>query len=408
PNIEAVLGVVRASIAPADEGPFAVDLDRLQELDSLQQGQFRQEHSAVIERLVNPALEELLTFLEEEYAPAAPPEVGVHQYPDGEEYYRYLTRHHTTLDVTPEQVHEIGIAMVAEMEERMAAIRDEIGFEGSADEFHEMLRTESRFFPDSPEEVADRLTAAAEDFMTRVDEYFLQTPEAPYGVRRLSADLEGSQTYGYYSPPTGTEPQGFYNYNASDLRERTWVTLRAISLHELVPGHHFQLALQYENEDLPDLRRNTMHTAYVEGWGSYASMLGLEAGIYDDDPYSRYGLYMLEIFLATRLVVDPGMNYLGWSLQRAREFMREHTLESDTQIATESLRYSTDMPGQALGYQMGKRTFLQLRGRAEEALGEDFDLPRFHDAILGTGSLPMSVLREHVDRYIARQIGEVE
>ena len=195
---------------------------------------------------------------------------------------------------------------------------------------------------------------------------------------------------------------GYYNYNGSKLDERSWVGLEAISFHELVPGHHFQIALQNENEALPAFRTASYYTAFGEGWGSYSSQLGLEAGMYRD-LYSRYGMYVLESFLATRLVVDPGMNYLGMSLEEARQFMRENTLASETEIATESLRYSTDLPGQALGYQMGKRKILELRTRARAALGDRFDIRRFHEAVLKNGSVPMVVLERQVDWFIEQE-----
>lgn len=206
-------------------------------------------------------------------------------------------------------------------------------------------------------------------------------------------------TYGYYAAPTPAEPTGVYYYNGSNLDERSWLGLASISLHELISGHHFQIAGQRESETLPDYRRNTSYTAYTEGWGSYASFLGFEAGVYED-LYSEYGFYILESFLATRLVVDPGMNHFGMTLEEARQFMRENTLESETQIATESLRYSTDLPGQALAYQMGKRKLLDLRARAEGALGDGFDIRGFHDVVLRNGSVPMVVLEGQVDAWI--------
>ncbi len=403
-NMPAVIGTVRAAIRPAREGPFAVGADRLQALDSIQRGQFQQELEAVVRVLVNPALERLAEFLEREYAPAAPAGVGLAQYPGGDEYYRYLVRRHTTLEVTPEQVEQIGRQMIAQLQQQMAAIRSELGFEGSAARFREHLLGDPAHYPRTAEEIAERLLSAANAFDTRVKELFPRRPRAPFRVRRLDAAREGSQTYGYYSPPNSVDPVGTYYYNGSHLDSRSWLPLAGIAYHELVPGHHFQLALQRENEALHPLRRAAMHTAYVEGWGSYASYLALEQGMLPD-PLDRYGLYMLEIFLATRLVLDPGMNALGMSLEQARAFMRATTFESDTQIATETLRYSTDMPGQALGYQMGKRELLELRERARRALGDRFDLREFHGVVLDAGSLPLSILERHVDWYIQQKLG---
>jgi uncharacterized protein (DUF885 family) len=332
--------------------------------------------------------------------------VGASRFPEGDDYYRFAVRRSTTLDVEPEEVHRIGHEMVAELERGMESARAETGFTGSREEFHELLRTDPKFFPATPEEVGERLLQAAGVMDQKIDELFARRPEAPYGAERLDLSLEGSQTYGYYDPPTPQEPRGLYYFNGSKLDQRSWIGLAAISLHELVPGHHFHIARQLENESLPDIRRNSMHGAYTEGWGSYASFLGEEAGVYQD-PYSRYGMYVLEIFLASRLVVDTGMNSLGWSLEQGRAYQREHTLESETQIASESLRYSTDMPGQALAYQMGKRKLLELRRHAEEELGPRFDVRRFHEAILAPGSLPLAVLERHIEWFIEQERQQV-
>lgn len=400
-NLPAVIAITRSMIQEPDGHWLAPPYDKLVAFPTEDAEQFVLQFGDLV-ALINDALESFVGYLAGEYSDQAPQGVGVKQYPDGEAYYRYLTRLHTTMEVTPEEVQQIGFEMVRDMQASMAEIQAEIGFEGTTGEFNEYLRSEPRFFPASPAEVAERLQTASDAFFEKVDEYFLNIPEAAFGVRRLDTALEGSQTYGYYSPPTPAEHTGYYNYNGSDLDERSWLNLEGISFHELFPGHHFHIARQFDNDSLPPMRRNSLQTAFTEGWGSYASYLGLEAGMYED-PYSRYGMYVLEIFLATRLVVDPGMNTFDWSLQQARDFMRESTLESETQIATESLRYSTDMPGQALAYQMGKRRFLELREKTERELGDDFDIRRFHEAIMGSGSMPMGVLEEHIDWFIEQE-----
>jgi uncharacterized protein (DUF885 family) len=401
-NMPAVIAVTRAAIRPAANHPLAPSGDKLSAFATEDAQAFEIELGDIIEREINPAIEELAEYLEGEYLALAPEGVGVRQYPDGDSYYRYLARLTTTMDVTPEEVQQVGFDMVQQMQQEMAAIQTEIGFDGTAADFRRHLRDDPSFYPQTPDEVGERLLRAADRFYERIGDYFLVVPEAPYGVRRLDPALEGSQTYGYYSPPTPADPEGYYNYNGSDLDQRSWLNLEGVAFHELIPGHHFHIARQYENESLPPMRRYTLPTAFTEGWGSYASYLGLEAGMYDD-AYSRYGMYILEIFLATRLVVDPGMNYFGWSLEQARDFMRESTFESETQIATESLRYSTDMPAQALAYQMGKRKILELRAQAETELGDAFDLRRFHEAILGSGAMPMTVLEQHIDWWIEQE-----
>ena len=404
-NLPAVVALTRSMIRPPDEHWLAPAADKLAVFETENAEAFELQFADLV-ALMNNALESYADYLEGEYADQAPAGVGVKQYPNGEAYYRYLTRLHTTMDVTPEEVQEVGFQMVQEMQASMAEIQTEIGYDGTGAEFREHLRNEPSFYPQSPDEVAERLMAASNAFFERVDEFFIEVPEAPFGVRRLDPSLEGTQTYGYYSIPTPTDPMGYYNYNGSRLNERSWLNVAALSFHELFPGHHYQISRQMENDALPPLRRNSRQTAYTEGWGSYSSYLGRDAGMFED-PYSHYGLYILEIFLGTRLVVDPGMNYFDWSLEQGRDFMRESTFESETQIATESLRYSTDMPGQALAYQMGKRKFLELRARAEAELGDDFDIRRFHEAIIGSGSMPMDVLDEHIDWFIEQEKARV-
>ncbi|HUP24604.1 MAG TPA: DUF885 domain-containing protein, partial [Thermoanaerobaculia bacterium] len=404
-NLPAIQGLVRAALRPAADGPFAVAQGRLESLAQADRDRLAAGVATLVAERIDPALQRLAAFLEGEYAQASGDQVGAARFPDGDEYYRFAVRRSTTLEITPEEVHRIGHEMVAELDEAMATARAEVGFTGSREEFHRLLRTDPKYFPETHEEVGERLMAAADAMEAKVEGLFESRPAAPYGVERLDPALEGAQTYGYYDPPTPQEPRGIYYFNGSRLDQRSWIGLAAISLHELVPGHHFQIARQLENESLPEIRRNSMHGAYIEGWGSYASYLGEEAGIYED-AYSRYGMYVLEIFLASRLVVDTGMNALGWSLEQGRAYQLEHTLESETQIASESLRYSTDMPAQALAYQMGKRKLLELRRRAEEALGERFDVRAFHEAILAPGSLPLAVLERHVERFVQQERGE--
>ena len=407
-NMDAVVGVVRANAAPFSTGPFAVAEARLgaesgDEDAAADAAAFLAEAERIVDAEINPALERLTAFLDGDYRAAAPPEVGLSRQPGGEAAYRYLVRYHTTMDISPEEIHEIGLQNVAELEEQMLAIQQRIGFEGSIDDFRRFIPTNPDYFPKSVEEVAERFDSPSRRFFERADEFFATKPDAPFGARRLDPALEGSQTFGYYNPPTPADPVGYYNFNGSDLDKRSWLTYAGISLHELFPGHHFHITRQYANEALPAIRRNGMHTAYTEGWGMYSTFLGIDSGFLADDPLSEYGAYMMEIFVATRLVVDTGMNLLGWTLEEGRQYMRDHIFDSETQIQSESLRYSTDLWGQALGYQMGKRAIVALRRKAEDALGDDFDLRRFHEAVLGPGSLPMTVLESHIDRFIEEE-----
>lgn len=401
-NLPTALALIGANMTPADRGPFAVSDERLKDVDAEVAEAFRADIAAAIETSVNPALERLRALVAGPVAEAAPDTVGVSHPPGGEDYYRFLTRFHTTLDLDPAAVHEIGLEMVTELEAAMAEVRDSLGFEGDREAFEAEIGRNPRFFAETPEEIGERLMAVANEMESRLDTYFIHKPASPHGVRRLDRQLEGAVTYGYYQPPTPSKPSGTYLYNGSELDQRSLLSITGLALHELLPGHHFHIARQFENQDLPAFRRQSFATAYTEGWGSYASYLGLEAGL-AEDPYDRYGIYTLEVFLASRLVVDPGMNLLGWSLEQAREYMREHTAESATQIASETLRYATDLPGQGLAYQMGKRKLLELRAHAKESLGDRFDIRRFHEAVLGPGAMPLAVLEKHIDWWIDQE-----
>jgi uncharacterized protein (DUF885 family) len=401
-EIALVAPFLSAYAGEGDASPFQVAPERLTAIEPARATTFRGEVARRIAADVAPSVRDLVRLLEGEYRPAAPEAVGIGQYPGGAEAYRSLVRLHTTVEVTPEEVHRFGLAEVERLRGEMKAVRDSLGFAGNQAEFHQMLRTDPRFRAQSAEAIGERLRRHAAAIEPKVDAFFLRRPRAPYGVKRLDPTLEGAQTYGYYQVPTAGDPAGYYMFNGSRPTERPLVNAAALIYHELVPGHHFQIARQMEDQALPAFRRESYHTAYGEGWGEYASKLALEMGLYQD-PYDRYGRLLMEMFLATRLVVDTGMNALGWPRSRAVEFMRGNVLESDTQLHTETLRYSVDMPGQALAYQIGSTRLQALRKKVEAALGPRFDVRRFHEAVLGSGSLPLPVLERHLDRFIAAE-----
>ena len=401
-TVDQVAVLIRSYAQVPEQSLFAVAPGRLERIDPKQAESFRGEVARIVSGEINPALEALASYLAGDYRKAAPDGVGLGQYPGGPEAYRFLVRSYTGLDVTPEEVHQRGLEAVARIEARMAELRKKVGFEGTRRQFHDSLRTDPRFLAKTPEEVEERLMAPIRRIEPLIGRYFLRTPKAPYGVKRLDPALEGSWTFGVYQAPNPSEPSGLYRFNGSKLDQRPLMNAAALIYHELLPGHHFQIALQMENTSLPEFRKDLFHTAFVEGWGEYASELGLEMGLYDD-PYSEYGRLAMDMFLSNRLVVDTGMNALGWPLARAREYMRDHVLESDVQIASETLRYSVNMPGQALAYKMGSAKIWELRRHAEKELGERFDLRRFHEAVLGSGSLPMSVLEGHIAWWIGQE-----
>jgi uncharacterized protein (DUF885 family) len=363
------------------------------------QSRYLEQIDQAITGVVNPAIERLATFVDGPYRAKAPAAVGLSQYPGGRAYYDFLIRRNTSLTLTPEQIHEIGLNEVARLEAELEKVRVAAAFKGTAAEFHAFLRNDRRFKAGSADDIGERMMTAIKRIEPKVSGYFPVTPAAPYGVRRLDPALEQAMTYGYYQQPSGGEPGGYYLFNAFKPTERSILMAEATIYHELVPGHHFQIALQRENSSLIPYRRGAGFTAYTEGWAEYASDLAGEMGMYAD-PYARAGRLAMDLFLSTRLVVDTGMNALGWPREKAIAFMRDHTFESDLQIDTESLRYSADYHGQALAYKLGARKFHELRDQASRALGPAFDLPAFHAYVLRAGAMPLTVLEGHVACFI--------
>jgi len=399
PELDQVDGFLRSFAAIGQASPFRPSLIRLSFLTPAERTAFLKVVDAVVGDKVSAAVIRLANAVSGGYRDKAPEDVGLQQYPGGLEAYRALVKLHTTMDVTPEKVHAIGVANVARIAGEMAKIREELGFKGTQEEFKESLRGNPRLFPKKPEEIGERLMSYITRIEPVVDQYFGRRPKAPYGVKRLDPQLEPGQTFGYYQIPTATDPRGYYNYNGSNLADRSLLNAGALIYHELVPGHHFQINLAFENPAIPEFRRESLDTAFTEGWGEYAAGLAGEMGMYKD-PYDRYGRLAMEMFVSVRLVVDTGMNALGWSRETAIDYMRENAMETDTQIASETLRYSCDMPGQALAYKMGAMRIVELRERARAALGSKFEIRKFHDWILASGSLPMSTLERHVQAFI--------
>lgn len=353
---------------------------------------------------VVPAVAELVAYLEGPYAAAASDGWGQSALPGGAEHYRYCVRDNTTTELSPEQIHERGVRVVAELREAMAAVRARLGFTGTAAEFHAQLRADSRFVPQSPEQIGEKLERFARIGYDALDTFFARKQEAPFGAKRLPEDLEAGMTFGYYHPGAKTGETGYYLFNGSKLSERSLLSLASLALHELVPGHHYEINVARENQALPRFRAfhaiSTYIAAYHEGYAEYAADLGKEFGAYED-PYDLYGRHALDIFISSRLVVDTGMNALGWGHDKAAKFLRENTLMSETEIASELPRYATDLPAQALAYKLGSLTFAELRERARSALGSKFDVRSFHDRIVSNGGMPLTILASEVDRYVA-------
>ncbi len=360
---------------------------------------FRRDVEAHVRTRLLPAFDRLRAVFDDSYSKAAPVTVGIGQYPGGLDRYRRCIAAGTGLDLAPARIHEIGVKALVEIDARKDAIRAQLGFNGDAAAFDHAMRTDPRGYAKSAEEVAGRYDAFAAKIAPILPGLFSVLPSAPYGVKRLDPADEPGMTYGDYQPPSPSRPSGYYRFNGSGLETRTMIGAHHLIAHELMPGHHLQIALARESRQLHPVQSYLAAGPYVEGWAEYAAWLVEDAGLYA--PYDLFGHLMMQSFLATRLVVDTGMNTTGLPLEQARTFMGAHTCEGPEQIATETLRYATDIPCQALGYYLGYDAFREGRKRAEAALGKDFDVRRFHAAMLSGGAVPLNILALRADRFIA-------
>jgi uncharacterized protein (DUF885 family) len=390
---------VRAQLAtPLEQSPLLAPFATFPEaFPAERRAALRAEGLTVLRDDVRPAQERLLAFLKEDYLPAARREIGISSVPDGRAYYSYLARRHTTTTLTPDEIHAIGVAEVARIRAAMDRARADSGFAGSHAEFIAFLRTDPRFYVNAATygEKAAEIAKRADEGIPRI---VGRLPRLTYGVRPMPAGLESSAN-GYLpgSPEQGVA--GMVVYKPWMAEKMPTFGLPAWVLHEGVPGHHLQIALSQEMTGLPEFRRNDDITAYVEGWGLYSEKLGEELRIYRD-PYEWFGRLSLEMWRACRLVIDTGMHVMGWSRERAMACLEENSALAPTEIAFEVDRYIA-WPGQALAYKIGEQRILALRWRAEEQLGQNFDLRRFHDLVLGAGPMPLAVLEAQVDRWIA-------
>jgi len=375
-------------------------------VDELQRAALVERAHALYSDRIVPAYERLLRFLEEEYIPAARTSIGLRDLPDGEAWYAHNVRRLTTTDLRPEEIHVIGLNEVTRIRAAMDAVIESTGFEGDFEAFLHFLRTDPRFYHTT----AEGLLREYRDIAKRADpelmKLFGHLPRTPYGVIPVPAYAEKSQTTAYYqrgSLKAGRPGYFFANTYALETRPR-W-EMEALTLHEAVPGHHLQIAIQDELQDLPWFRRFGSITAFTEGWGLYAESLGEEMGFYRD-PYSRFGQLTYEMWRAIRLVVDTGMHQLGWSREQAIEYFKANAGKQEHDIVVEIDRYIV-WPGQALAYKLGELKIKELRAWAADQLGEAFDIREFHDALLGQGSVPLDILDANIRAWVAarRQAG---
>ncbi len=369
-----------------------------------QRKQLTDDARQVIADVVLPAYQRFGMFFSEKYLPACREEVAVSSLPNGEALYAQRAAYYTTTSLTPDEIHQIGLKEVARIRAEMEAVRVEVGFEGDLAAFFTYLRSDPKFFYPTP----DALLTAYRDVSKRMDPELVKVfnvstmPRLPYGVRAIPEASAPDTTTAYYQGGAldGTRP-GYYYVNLYKPETRPKWEMMALSLHEAVPGHHYQFAYALELPEQPMFRKVAYVVAYGEGWALYAERLGYEMGLYED-PYDRFGQLTYDMWRAVRLVVDTGIHAKGWSRQKAIDYFMANAAKTENDVVNEVDRYIV-WPGQALGYKIGQLKISELRERASKALGEDFNLKDFHDVVLGTGSVPLSVLETQVDAWIAKQ-----
>ena len=369
-------------------------------ISAADQARLRTETAAVIRDEIRPAYQRLRDFLAREYLPVAREGVGLVHMKGGPALYAFLIEQNTTLPLSADDVHNLGLREVARIHQEMESVKTQTGFKGTLPAFFEYLRTDAKFRPASKEALRDEYYAIGKRVDARVGTIFSTLPKTPLEIRPVPEYREKTDAGGSYmqGAPDGSRPGVFY-YNTYDLPSRSTWGQETLYLHEGAPGHHFQISLAQENADLPNFMRFGGNTAYVEGWALYAETLWDELGM-ETDPYQRFGGLNDEMLRAMRLVVDSGIHAKGWTRDQAIKYMLDNSSMGRTDATSEVERYIA-MPGQALAYKIGQLKILELRAKAEKALGDKFDLKEFHAQVLMTGALPMNILEQKIDRWIA-------
>ena len=385
-------------MAPMDQLPAG--------MDQAEKDRLRAETQAAIDEAALPAYRDLLAYFRDTYIPQTRTSIGISEVPEGRAYYQALVRYHTTLDTSPEEVHQRGLNEVARIRSEMDEVIARTGFEGTFAEFLNFLRTDPQFYAETPEELlmhASWIAKRADDQMPR---FFGHLPRLSYGVRPVPDTMAPTYTTGRYWPGSlENGVAGGYMVNTYDLTQRPLYTLPALTVHEAVPGHHHQISIAQELEDVPDFRRDSYITAFGEGWGLYTETLATDMGLYPT-PYEEFGRLTYEMWRACRLVVDTGMHYMGWTQEEAEACLLENSALAPHNVRTEVQRYIS-WPGQALAYKSGELLMRDLRAQAEERLGADFDIRAFHDTLLQDGAMPLSALEAKMLDWIADQAAEL-
>ena len=351
----------------------------------------------LIQKEINPAYESLNNFLKNKYLINSRESIGIKDIPDGKKYYEQLAKHYTTTDLTPEEIHDIGLKEIQRIRAEMEEIIDLVNWDGDFDSFLNYLRTSPRFYYDNPDDLFDAYLIMSKTIDPLLPKLFNVFPRAPYGVIPIPAESAPFTTTAYYNSPSPGRPGYFYaNLYKPDSRPKYEIPV--LTVHEAVPGHHFQISLAQELENVPTFRKYQGITAFVEGWGLYSEELGEYINLYDD-PYDKFGQLTYDMWRAIRLVVDTGMHYKDWTRDDAINLFIENSAKSILDIENEVDRYIA-WPGQALAYKIGQLKILELRSKAEKELGEKYDIKDFHDEVLKRGSLPLDLLEYYINEWI--------
>jgi len=368
-----------------------------------EQERLRATARTTIEDFVLPAYRKLDRYFSNTYLPASRESIGLSSLPNGKEWYEFQARRFTTTQMSPDDIHRLGLNEVKRIRDEMQEIIDDLDFEGDFQDFLQFLRTDSQFYFDNPDDLYEAYLATSKRIDPELVKLFGKLPRMPYGVNPIPDSIAPDTTTAYYSRPAADGSRaGIYWVNLYKPEVRPKYEIEVLSVHEAMPGHHLQLALQQELEGMPNFRRYSGFTAFVEGWGLYSESLGYDLGLYEDR-YSQFGQLTYEMWRAVRLVVDTGIHYKGWTRQQAIDFFKDNAAKTELDIINEIDRYIV-MPGQALAYKIGQLKMKQIRERAEVALGDTFDVRAFHDELLGGGALPLDLLEQRMDAWVDGQL----
>ena len=388
--------------SPEKSGYYGPFREMASTVSAADQERLRNAAREAIANKIIPAYKKLKEFFVSEYLPASFDQVGVWQRPNGDKAYAFYTRQYTTTDLTPDQIHEIGLKEVARIKAEMERVKEQVGFKGSMQEFFNYLRTDPKFFYKTPDELLMSYRARAKRIDPMLVKLFKTLPRLPYGVEPIP-DIEAPDTTtAYYNQGSadGTRA-GTYFVNLYKPETRPKWEMMALSLHESVPGHHLQISRAMEMGDIPKFRRYGYLSAFGEGWGLYAESLGYDMGLYED-PYDKFGQLTYDMWRAVRLVVDTGMHAKHWSRQQAIDYFMQNAAKTEQDVVNEIDRYIA-WPGQALAYKIGQLKIQEMRDFAQKELGKDFDIREFHDEVLGSGAVPLDVLQKIVTQWVAEK-----